>query len=333
MKNLYKSVVFICLFTALNLNLQSQEFAPIGAVWHYRVASQTMLGIFTNFIRLESVDSVLVSGNYYRRLVSNASNGGLVPPDQRVREENGKVYILIGFEPQEYLFFDKNPNIGDIWYYPVNTLIGYDSPYGFYNFLFDTISNANDSFAIKVLGVVDTVFNNQPAKIINVGTRITMHPENPEDTLFFGNRKIFSPFGLTDAFFYTHLSEGFSEHNIPSGISCYQDDYWGLMQLDTTKPCDYTFKPNSIEDFYKDLIHFFPNPSNGNFNITINQQGNYHLKIYNSVGQLITQSSFGMGNTNINLFAKNVSPGLYFLEISNEQQQRLKIEKVLLAEE
>lgn len=81
------------------------------------------------------------------------------------------------------------------------------------------------------------------------------------------------------------------------------------------------------------VITCYPNPSNGNFNININKQGNYHLKIYNSLGQLITQSAFGMGNTNINLQNKNISAGLYFLEISNEQQQRLKIEKVLVARE
>ncbi len=63
------------------------------------------------------------------------------------------------------------------------------------------------------------------------------------------------------------------------------------------------------------------------------QQGNYQLKIYNSLGQLITQRAVGMGNTSINLQSKNVSSGLYFVEISNEQQQTLIIEKMLVARE
>jgi len=41
----------------------------------------------------------------------------------------------------------------------------------------------------------------------------------------------------------------------------------------------------------------------------------------------------GNNNTAINLQTKDNSAGLYFVEISNEQQQRLKIEKVLLAAE
>jgi len=332
MKNIFLYILLLFIgLTTINTT-KSQEFAPIGAIWHYGVATQTLVGINTNFIRLESVDSVLVSGKYYRRLISNASNGGLAPRIQHVREENGKVYILIGFEPQEHIMFDKNPNVGDIWYYPINKLMGNYEPY-IYNFLYDSINNANDSIALKVLGVVDTVFNNQSAKIINVATRLTMHPENPVDTLFKGNDEIFSPYGFSTSFFLIHFYSNIIEFNVPVGINCYQDDYWGLIQPDTTKPCDYNLTPNNIEDFYKDLIHFFPNPSNGNFNITINQQGNYHLKIYNSVGQLITQSSFGMGNTAINLQSKNISAGLYFVEISNEQQQRLKIEKVLLAAE
>jgi hypothetical protein len=79
-------------------------------------------------------------------------------------------------------------------------------------------------------------------------------------------------------------------------------------------------------------ITCYPNPSNGNFNININQQGNYQLKIYNSLGQLILQSAVGMGNTSINLQNKKISSGLYFIEISNKQQ-RLKIEKMLVASE
>jgi hypothetical protein len=333
MKNLHHYILALIISSTIISTTKSQEFAPIGATWHYRVASQTLVGINTDFIRLESVDSTFFNGKYYRRLESNASNGSLTPPVQRVREENGKVYILIGYEPQEYLYFDKNPNIGDIWYYPVNTQIGdMDDPHGFYNFLFDTFSNANDSFAVKVMGVVDTIFNNRAAKIINVSSRLTMHPENPEDTLFYGIRKIFSPFGLIPSFFYTHLSEGFSEFNIPISINCYQDNYWGLINWNSPFPCNY-INGVGFEEVAEKEIQISPNPFNGNFNININQQGNYHLKVYNSVGQLITQSALGVGNTTINLQSKNVSAGLYFVEISNEQQQRLKMEKMLVAAE
>lgn len=88
---------------------------------------------------------------------------------------------------------------------------------------------------------------------------------------------------------------------------------------------------NAINSEIKTNI--FPNPTIEILNISINKKGNYRLKIYNSVGQLITQSAIEMGITSINLKSKNIDPGLYFVEISNEQQHRLKIGKVVVASE
>ncbi len=98
-----------------------------------------------------------------------------------------------------------------------------------------------------------------------------------------------------------------------------------------------TYNPEAPEKPTNPLAPFeikiYPNPNNGLLTIGINQEGNYLLKVYNAIGQLVAQSSLGLGTTTINLQSKNVSAGLYFVEISNEQQQRLKIEKVVVASE
>lgn len=77
-------------------------------------------------------------------------------------------------------------------------------------------------------------------------------------------------------------------------------------------------------------IKVYPNPNNGVLTVGINQEGNYNLKVFNAIGQLVLKNVIGIGNTEINLTARGVSTGLYFLEISNEQQQRLKIEKIVV---
>jgi hypothetical protein len=98
-----------------------------------------------------------------------------------------------------------------------------------------------------------------------------------------------------------------------------------------------TYNPDAPEKPNNPLAPFeikiYPNPNNGLLTIGINQEGNYLLKVYNTIGQLVAQSSLGLGTTTINLQSKNVGAGLYFVEISNEQQQRLKVEKMVVAVE
>jgi len=123
----------------------------------------------------------------------------------------------------------------------------------------------------------------------------------------------------------TYSEAGFK--NVSLSISsnlCALGTYTTTFQVDTCATSNLV-KNNSPFKFT-----IFPNPSNGNFNINIDQLGNYQLKIYNSVGQLIKQASIGSGNSTINLKTQNISSGLYILEITNEQQQRLKIEKLVV---
>jgi len=95
--------------------------------------------------------------------------------------------------------------------------------------------------------------------------------------------------------------------------------------------CGAGFITNANENSkYRFETSIFPNPNDGHFNLNINKLGTYQLKVYNAIGQLVLQNAVEMGNTEINLIAKGVSAGLYFVEISNEQQQRLKIEKIVV---
>ncbi len=327
MKNIYSYILTLFVGLMTINTTKSQEFAPIGATWHYSVSKG--YGALTTYRKWTVVsDSNLIEGRYYKNIeeiptppLLNTSLGIYV------REEDDKVYVS---NPNggELLMWDKSPEIGDIWYYPYKDSMDV-------NFYYTPMSDDNpfdsipqipfDSIALRIETITDTVFNGHTAKIIGYSKKLRYQED------FYFNDYIFEPFGFLQTLFLFGTT-AWNDIEIPNSLNCYEDDYWGLINWNSPFPCNY-INGVGFQEISENEIQCFPNPSNGNFNINIIQKGYYYLKIYNSVGQLITQCSVGMGNTNINLQSNNVVAGLYFVEISNEHQQRLKIEKLVVAAE
>ena len=330
-----KFLYFTMLYFAFSNSIKSQEFAPIGATWHYSVSRGA--GAVLTYRKWTVVsDSNLVEGNYYKIIEEIP-----IPPvihsslSLYIREEDEKIYIL-NSAGGELLMWDKSPELGDIWYYPykdsmdVNfyyTPISEDNP-------FDTIAQIPfDSIALRIETITDTVFNGHTAKIIGFSKKLRY-----EDAFYFDNNLmtysnnpdlyIFEPFGFLQTLFLFGTTS-WNDYEIPVRLNCYEDNYWGLIHRNSPFPCNY-INGVGFEEIKEIEIQVYPNPSKDNIYITINQQGTYHLKIYNTIGLLITQSSIGMGTTTINLQSENISAGLYFVEISNEQQQRLKTERIMV---
>ena len=74
-------------------------------------------------------------------------------------------------------------------------------------------------------------------------------------------------------------------------------------------------------------ISFFPNPSNGELNINLQTPGEYTLRMLNALGQLIYVKHISSGLQTIDLSAYELNAGLYFLEVFDQNQNRVKAEK------
>jgi hypothetical protein len=84
-------------------------------------------------------------------------------------------------------------------------------------------------------------------------------------------------------------------------------------------------------------VIIYPNPSNGQFNISYNTNtdGDYQVKIYNMVGQIVFAETYGAGiglNT-ITLDMGQFGQGIYMLELSPasiKEKQKTSIHKINL---
>jgi hypothetical protein len=91
-------------------------------------------------------------------------------------------------------------------------------------------------------------------------------------------------------------------------------------------PITVTVGGQGVIESVKSEVNVYPNPANGNFNITgINLS---HATVYNAVGQMVEDITLRNGVNNINL---NVESGVYFISIfdneGNNSVQRLVINK------
>jgi hypothetical protein len=70
-----------------------------------------------------------------------------------------------------------------------------------------------------------------------------------------------------------------------------------------------------MDDFAKAQLSIYPNPSNGNFNITVD--GEYEVTVVNSVGQVV-HSEVIVNNSEIDL--GNVVSGLYIVTVKSNDK-------------
>jgi hypothetical protein len=97
---------------------------------------------------------------------------------------------------------------------------------------------------------------------------------------------------------------------------------------------DYTVEsstpPDGIEDLTELDMEVYPNPSNGQFNIVVNENtsDNFRIAVFNISGQLVYQSEFNAGQESrktINI--TNLSDGVYYLQVRSDKA--IKVIKLL----
>ncbi|GAB4249177.1 MAG: hypothetical protein Kow0079_01730 [Vicingaceae bacterium] len=68
-----------------------------------------------------------------------------------------------------------------------------------------------------------------------------------------------------------------------------------------------------FDAFAKADVQLFPNPNKGQFQLNINEQDNYTLTVYNSIGEIVIQEKVNTKNVNINM--ENQPNGVYMVTL------------------
>ncbi len=100
----------------------------------------------------------------------------------------------------------------------------------------------------------------------------------------------------------------------------YDDAPLACGDQDYSEAEDYTIHivdPNNVSSVNNNFISVYPNPSNGEFFVTLNNNSNYEVNIYNIAGKMIYFNHLNKNTNKINIGQQ--TPGVYFMKIYNDE--------------
>jgi hypothetical protein len=303
--------ILIIAFVILTSLSNAQEFAPNGATWHYEVINGG--GQQLGFIKIIADGDTTINNLTYRKIKRNQNLFLLL------REESDKVYWYHAPTNSDRIFFDRNPTVGDIWNFP------YDDPFEV-NFPYEgNFTNPIDSMGLKVESILDTTFNNLPAKRIQFSKRLSANEAFiilPND--FQSSYLAYTPFGFFQTFFL--LGAGaLLDNEFPVRLRCYEDAYWGLIHFNPAIACDIIVQLMSISDFEANQAAFeiYPNPASDYLALHFNeQQGkSYHISITDMQGRVLHNKICVYDSIDSIISLQSYASGTYLLHIQQNGKQ------------
>ena len=297
-KNLFLFTVLI-----LGTQLKSQIWCAPGATWHYRnnfpytpYFDGYVKLVVTNTVTINSIVCQNMVGTFYGQTISSSSPTTTINNFVNINTyENNKIVYM--YNPFSLLFdtiANFNANIGDKWLsilYPNNP------------------SNCQSNYHRPTITVIDTghvIINSLNLRKIQVSVQI--------NSAFSHSLNMIEKIGGVTKFLFDY-DQCIVDGPVYGNFVCYSDNNFPLYDP-SSSICNYV--PTSIgiqeSNIAKNALTFYPNPNNGNFNLTLKQAS--HLKIYNALGSLVYEKEFkDAGNFQINI--SHFAPGIYQVQAEN----------------
>lgn len=276
-----KTRFFTVLFILSTITTNAQNFAPIGATWHY--SYQTINPNLISFEKIESVSDTTINGILCKKLKANTSNEA-----NYVYSKNDSVFVYKGNSFN--LLYDFGANKGE-----TITLGSYYKTY--------------DGLPLKMtIDSVKTILvSGQQRKVQFVTCGDGMIIE-------FGGQVI-QGIGNTNYMFPTldFAPQGPLRCYQETNSSLFINPYYTYGNWNKTD-CEQLIVINNLpEKKTKNSISIFPNPTNNYLNINgIELSSEY--RIYDTTGRKVSQGVFLNSNT-INI--QTLENGIYYIEIKN----------------
>ncbi len=302
-----KKLLLLTLMLILANAAASQEFAPLGAKWHFSNCYY-MIGEPLTYSVIEVVADTIIDEKYSTVIHLYKDNGVEFVTDLIVHEDQGRIYF---YEFGEFkLFFDYNIKVGDTLAFqvPVNAP-AFQSNCGSEGVEYERVYYALvDSIAIlEADGVELSEFHT--SKII---------PEDYDGSYHFWLLEVFrqrigSPTGLFGQSAVEDLG-GF-----PGFYRCYEDDEISI-NFSATLPCDYT-TVNVFEPEEKLAISVYPNPVKDFIRIELKGDHCSWIEIMDLNGKTIKTKSI-KGFYEVELDISGIPSGTYILKTRCEGNRK-----------
>jgi len=283
-KTMRKTTILSILF-AFTLQMNAQDFAPIGSIWHY--TQGTLNPNVTSFKTLESISDTVISGIICKKIIEVERYFDTINVSYRyMYSENDSVFFYA--DDNFHLLYDFGAMEGD------TVVLDYFKTY--------------DGTPLKMIidSTSSTLVNDQERKIqyITCGDGILIE---------FGNHAI-EGIGNTSFMFPT------LDGSLDGPLRCYQDNNTALF-LNPFHP-NYGWNHEDCEEIKTGIsengsdegISIFPNPTSCCISIK-NIDKPFAYKLYNLNGKIVLS---GIATESTEIRITGLSQGIYFIELESE---------------
>jgi len=301
-----KSSILSAIFMLATCGLWAQDFAPIGAEWHY--TEGFFMSGDKNFLKITSEKDTLYQGKACRKLLKTRIIWcNMRTETEFVYSENNAVFFwqsdLTGFQK----LIDFNAEAGDSWAIQMNDMV---------------IATDIDSVLIEVDSTSYIDINNQLLKVLYVTYRGYYDDEIEVQYSSQIVEKIGDMYYLFNFFPELGLA---CDGNYSEGLRCYEDEELGLYSTGIADSCTYIYHWTDIEEESKETIFIvYPNPTTDVVEINTNSQQNLVLEISDLTGRLISKYDF---RSNMELDLSGLPDGIYLMKASDGH--RMEIKKII----
>lgn len=286
-----KKTIFLMILFTITLQLHAQEFAPVGAVWHY--TQGTLNPEVTTFKTFESISDTMINGVECKKIIEVERYLDTINVFYHyMYSENDSVFFYAADDFQ--LLYDFGANSGD------TVVLDY----------FITYDDNSLKMIIDSTGTI--IVDDQERKIQYITCGDGMLIE-------FGHHVI-KGIGNTSFMFPT------LDGSLDGPLRCYQDNFTGLF-LNPFHP-DNGWNHQDCEEIIteiaetesKENISIFPNPTKNSISIqNIDRQTAY--KIFDINGKILMRGII-FESSKINI--TELSKGIYFIEFGNDKMQTVR---------
>lgn len=276
-----KTRFFTILLVLSTIVTNAQDFAPIGATWHY--SYQTINPNVISFKKIESVSDTTINGILCKRLKENTSNETYC-----VYSKNDSVFVYK--ENSFNLLYDFGANSGETItlgsYYKTNNGLPL-------NMTIDSVKTILVSGQQRKVQFVTC----GDGMIISFGGQVIQGIGN---TNYMFPTLDFAPEGPLRCYHETNSSLFINPY--------YTNDNWNKTD------CEQLIVINKLfETETKNSISLFPNPTNNYLNVT-GIELNSEYRIYDTTGRKVFQGVFIKSNI---VDIQSLENGIYYIEIKN----------------
>ena len=269
----------------------AQEFAPLGAIWHY--TQSTINPDVTSFKTIESISDTTINGIQCKRMIEV----------ERYLDTTNVIYHYMYSENDSVFFFAEND----------------------FHLLYDFGANTGD---IIILDYFST-YDGTPLKMIidSIGTLMVSGQERKIQHITCGDGLVIE-FGhqVIDGIGNTYFMFPTYDGTIDGPLRCYQD---GSIEL-FLNPFhgDYGWNHQDCEEIITDIeeivnneiISVFPNPTKNSVSIQNIEKGTAY-KIFNISGEVLINGIISESNE---ISMKGLSKGIYFIKLKNDNVLTIK---------